>query len=252
MSGSNEKIVYTKRTCDSLYIPSIPSGLYTFNEGQTIAEPFTESRLTHMLEEFIYLGKVSRIDFVEKEGRGRSAFVHFEKWNDHENVDIFCHILNTEGSVIFSHIDEWAKGNVKDIRKNINFGTLHNGKRRNFNLIFKINHSPIPEADGALNIHQLTAANLFLENKVKELEKVKSIAIPKLYELKRMLAVYMFMAGHNTFNKVPVFMGWKEDIGSEFEDSHLRYKLACPEGTPKYASIDVEYGLEDWEMPQQK
>jgi len=173
MSESSEtnSVEYIYGDWNSLYIPSIPSGLHTFSEGGTIAEPFTEARLIHMIEEYLYLGKVSRVDFVEKEGRARSAFVHFEYWNKHETVDIFRHILNTEGAAKFSSMDEWEIKNVKNEKKDLRFGLLARQALREFHLLFKINHTPIPAADGTQNVHQLAAANEFLENKVKELEK---------------------------------------------------------------------------------
>ena len=204
MSATNESIQveYIYGDWNSLYIPSIPAGLHTFSNGGTIAEPFTEERLKHMIEEYIYLGKVSRVDFVEKEGRARSAFVHFEHWNKHEIVDIFRHVLNTEGVVKISSMDEWEVNNVNNEKKNLRFGLLNRQQIRDFHILFKINHTPIPAADGTQNVHQLTASNEFLENKVKELEtKVKALeddkrrAYYKFVELAQTLAEYMNRAG---------------------------------------------------------
>ena len=217
MSATNESIQveYIYGDWNSLYIPSIPAGLHTFSNGGTIAEPFTEERLKHMIEEYIYLGKVSRVDFVEKEGRARSAFVHFEHWNKHEIVDIFRHVLNTEGVVKISSMDEWEVNNVNNEKKNLRFGLLNNQSKRDFHILFKINHTPIPAADGTQNVHQLAAANEFLENKVKELEnKVKELedvnrnAIIKANELKCMLSVYMGVI--NDYGVSP------QDIAEEF------------------------------------
>jgi hypothetical protein len=204
MSATNESIPveYVYGDWNSLYIPSIPAGLHTFSNGGTIAEPFTEERLTQMIEEYLYLGKVSRVDFVEKEGRARSAFVHFENWNKHEIVNMFRHILNTEGVIKFSSMDEWDVNNVKNEKNNLRFGLLTSQSTRDFHILFKINHTPIPAADGTQNIHQLAAANEFLENKVKELEnRVKELEEGKcssnfkIFELIQMLSVYMNLAG---------------------------------------------------------
>jgi hypothetical protein len=167
---ANESMV-ADNSWKSIYIPNIPSGLHTFSECGTIVEPFTEERLKYMIEEYAYLGKVSRIDFVEKEGGVRSAFVHIEDWNQHQIVDLFRQVLNTEGAAKFCGME-----GINGIKSNRVFGIFRNGIRRDFHLIFRINHTPIPAADGTLNIHQLAAANEFLENKVKELEnKVKEL-----------------------------------------------------------------------------
>ena len=236
MTAPNEStpIEYIYGDWNSLYIPSIPSGLHTFSNGGTIAEPFTEERLKHMIEEYIYLGKVSRVDFVEKEGRARSAFVHFEYWNKHEIVEIFRHVLNTEGVIKFSSMDEWEVNNVNNEKKNLRFGLLNSQSIRDFHILFKINHTPIPASDGTQNVHQLAAANEFLENKVKELEnKVKDLetkvkvqeddkrrAYYKFVELAQTLAEYMNLAGV-AVTQQSVALDWHiEEEDPQYYDAH--------------------------------
>ena len=44
-------------------------------------------------------------------------------------------------------------------------------------IVFKINHKPIPEVENEVNVHQLSAANVFLteelEKKTKEVEELQ-------------------------------------------------------------------------------
>jgi hypothetical protein len=131
-------VTHSVRDSDSwnaLYISNIPSNVFVFNEGNTMAEPFTGERLKRMIEEYCYLGKVSRIDYVQIPGHNREAFIHFTSWNKHLIVDIFREIMDTDGSIEFTDMDEWTNGNVKDNSK-FQFGIFQNGVKCTFPIIF--------------------------------------------------------------------------------------------------------------------
>lgn len=121
---------------NALYISNIPSNVFVFNEGNTMAEPFTGERLKRMIEEYCYLGKVSRIDYVQIPGNNREAFIHFTSWNKHLIVDIFREIMDTDGSIEFTDMDEETEGNVKNTYTKFQFGLFQNGVKCNFPIIF--------------------------------------------------------------------------------------------------------------------
>lgn len=151
----------------SLYIPCIPDDLHVF-DGQNIY-PFGPEHLKFMIEKGLNLGEVSRIDYVNqiKEDRTvKTAYVHFTKWHDNRQVEELRNMLNTLGSkkvysfggrssVLFT-----LKGTIMD-----QSGAL---KEINRYLVLKINHKPIPDAPEGANAAQLSAANVYLENLVKD------------------------------------------------------------------------------------
>lgn len=151
----------------SLYIPCIPDDLCVF-DGQATYKFGTEY-LKFMIEKGLNLGEVSRIDFVNQQKDDRtvkSAYVHFTKWNDTRQVEELRNQLNTVGSMKYYSFGGQASGHFK-LKGAI---TEKSGALKEINryLVFKINHKPIPDAPDGANAAQLSAANVFLENLVKD------------------------------------------------------------------------------------
>jgi len=151
----------------SIYIPCITDDLTVFDGKHYF--PFTPEYLTFMVEKGLNLGEVSRIDFVNQQKDDRvvkGAYVHFSKWYENRQVEELRNQLNTVGSKkVYSFggrsTGSFAlKGTVTD-----QVGVT---KEINRYLVFKINHKPIPDAPEGANAAQLSAANVFLENLVKE------------------------------------------------------------------------------------
>ena len=141
-------------TIRSLYVSNLPHDLMLdYNLVNT------EDALRDFIENKLGLGVVSRIDFVTKQVDGeqrsrsvRSAFVHFDRWFDHEAATLFRQALADNVAQpyrCYGYVDlhgrfrRFVSGVDKQIRRFI---------------AFKINWKPIPEADRSLNIHQLQAA----------------------------------------------------------------------------------------------
>jgi hypothetical protein len=151
----------------SLYIPCIPDDLSLFDGQNTY--PFGNEHLMFMIEKGLNLGEVSRIDYVnqvKEERTVKTAYVHFKKWNDNRQVEELRNLLNTVGSKKCYSFGGRAsglftlKGQIVD-----QSGAL---KEINRYLVMKINHKPIPEAPEGANAAQLSAANVYLENLVKD------------------------------------------------------------------------------------
>lgn len=144
----------------SIYIPVLPPNLQT--HPSMIYD--TEENLKHFFEFELLLGKVSRIDFVERpaveSGRKpiRSAYVHFEHWyNTRSNTNIR------------SSIDESGSFVCNGYYFNTDLTPFMNNRF----LTFKINHKPIAAVPNpsSMNVHQLVAAAEALAARVSELEK---------------------------------------------------------------------------------
>jgi hypothetical protein len=161
----------------SIYIPCIPDDIKVFDGHNTYS--FGQEHLTFMIENGLNLGEVSRIDYVNQvkdERTVKTAYVHFKKWNDNRQVEELRNQLNTVGSKkIYSFGGRGSglftlKGEIVDQAGSI--------KEINRYLVFKINHKPIPEAPEGANAAQLSAANVYLENLVKdkdaEIEKLRA------------------------------------------------------------------------------
>lgn len=125
----------------SLFIPSVPSDVHD------------EYRLTVLLEHYFNIGKIRRIDFIQKKGHENKymAFVHFDYWNNTIPVN-----------KIRYHIENFEYLNL-----------LYNN---NSVVRIAINKNPIKETE--LNAHQL-ANELELSNKTIS-EKNTEIEVLKL------------------------------------------------------------------------
>jgi hypothetical protein len=149
----------------SLYIPMIPTDMLL--EGR----PFTHEDLEDYIENKIQIGKVRRIDFVDRDDMEsydeetnpvKAAFIHMNCWYDNYNANMLRNALNSKG-------DMRERGYYNGTRM-IRFETT---KSENMNryLVFKINHKPIPDADGKLNIHQLAALKTKYEAEIEQMKQ---------------------------------------------------------------------------------
>jgi len=149
----------------SIYIPCIPDDL-RIRHGN-VSSPVSVDSLTFMFEKCLNLGEVSRIDFVNQTKDDRTvktAYVHFKKWNDNRQVEELRNQLNTIGSRKIYHFGFPVRYDLTGC----NIDKEGNEVEINRYLVLKINHKPIPDAPDGANAAQLSAANVYLENLVKE------------------------------------------------------------------------------------
>jgi len=171
---TNIKRPLSESDWNSIYIPIIPDDLVAING--TVMSVVTQDELINIIQNKLRIGEISRIDYVysePKEGEKtvKSAYIHFKCWYDNIEVENLRNELNTKGSKRYYYFG---------IRPNqYSFKSYDEEKEMYVNryLVFKINHKPIPEAPEGLNIHQLAAANDFLNNLVKEKdEQIESMS----------------------------------------------------------------------------
>lgn len=149
---------------NSLYIPTIPHAMYLSKSDNTLSV-FQPNQLSSFIENELKLGKVSRVDFVDRvldDGRNtKGAFIHFENWNNNYQVNEIRNKLNTEGQY---RVKGYYDGKIMRhlIVRN------DNGDKVDGYFVLKINHKPIKEAPIETNVSQLLAANKILEEKNKE------------------------------------------------------------------------------------
>jgi hypothetical protein len=150
---------------NSLYIPLIPNSMSLLHPDGTI-RAFQPKHLQSFIENDLQLGKVSRIDFIDRKidnvGTVKAVFIHFEHWNDNSTV---ANLRNTLNSQEHSRQHGYYDGKYfhKFIVRN------ENGDKVPGYFAFKINHKPIPEvAPTELNMSQLVAANKVLTEKMAE------------------------------------------------------------------------------------
>ena len=197
----NQPLKLPEGTWTSLHIPVLT------NTMMLDGVPFI---LTEHLQDFVEnklaIGRVRRIDFVERddmyidnvtgaichrkteeevgaelelepgeipepdETPVLAAFIHMEYWFKNKNVQKLRHDLDTYGQ---SHVRGY---NGSDTHHHHQFQGM-NGDDPFF--IFKINHKPIPDADGKLNIQQLASMNTQLKEELAdrdtEIENLKHI-----------------------------------------------------------------------------
>ena len=150
----------------SIYIPVLPDGLLLQNHYDTV-QKFYPKYLHGFIEKILRIGKIRRIDFIDRQIQASSmpvkaAFVHFEYWYDTKTARNLREKLNSYGQY----------------RQK---GYVHQGKRCNFYAVkdgnnfltpayfdVRINHTPIQEADSDRNVHQLYAENLALESDLNQ------------------------------------------------------------------------------------
>jgi hypothetical protein len=155
----------TESDWNSLYIPLIPNSMSLMHPDGTI-RAFQPKHLQSFIENDLQLGKVSRIDFIDRKidnvGTVKAVFIHFEHWNDNVAVTNLRNTLNAQ-----DHSRQHGYYDGKYFHKFI--VRNENGDKVPGYFAFKINHKPIPEvAPTELNMSQLVAANKVLTEKMAE------------------------------------------------------------------------------------
>lgn len=158
-------LTLTEADWNSLYIPLIPNSMSLMHPDGT-TRTFQPKHLQSFIENDLQLGKVSRIDFIDRKidnvGTVKAVFIHFEHWNDNATVTNLRNTLNTQ-----EHSRQHGYYDGKHFHKFI--VRNENGDRVPGYFAFKINHKPIPEvAPTELNMSQLVAANKVLTEKMAE------------------------------------------------------------------------------------
>lgn len=153
---SRQPLVLGAEDWSSLYIPYLSEEL-RWNGNEVVDERV----LTHLLDVELGIGRVKRIDFIERAVQPgmagvRSAFVHFDCWYDNRDAQMLRATLMKRGSVQLS-----GAGDLYP-----NFTRVSDGQTQFITL--KINRTPIPEATEAdvLNVHQLAVAKRALEQQL--------------------------------------------------------------------------------------
>ena len=151
----------------SLYIPVLPKDMSL--DGEHL---FDEATLKNYFEEKVKLGKVNRIDYVEKKipknGTNISAFVHFDVW--YETAENMLYDLKEESEIRLNGY--WTPNRTHYV----NIRSMNNVASHRYFAV-RINRTPIPEVKvPELNIHQLISSNKFMENIIEE-QKIKMEAM---------------------------------------------------------------------------
>ena len=179
VSNANDKMTLSGDDWNSLYIPILPTNMYLQHPDYTVTA-FQHRYLKTFIENELNLGKVARIDFIDREmenvGTVKAVFIHFEHWNDNANARHLREKLNTEG--------QFRQRGYYDGKNMHRFLVRNdNGDKVEGYFAFKINHKPIPEAETELNMAQLVAANKVLTEKMAERDE-------EIRSLKEQLAAY--------------------------------------------------------------
>ena len=153
---------------NSIYSPYLSNQLVLMNHYDVV-HPFLPKYLRDFLEKVVRIGKVRRIDFVDRDVPSstvpvKAAFVHFEYWYDTQTARNLREKLNTYGQYRQKgYIYKGKKCNFYQSMTTYQDGTVRPGY---FDI--RINHKPIEETDCDRNIHQLYAENLLLERELAE------------------------------------------------------------------------------------
>ena len=153
----------------SIYIPVLSDRLVLKNHNDAIHR-FQPKFLRDFLEKLLRIGKVRRIDYVDRDIPNSStpvkaAFVHFEYWYETQTARNLRQKLNTYGQ--FRQKGYMYKG------KRCNFyhhsGDITDPARPGY-FDIRINHKPIEETECDWNIHQLYAENQRLEEEMSTIQ----------------------------------------------------------------------------------
>lgn len=175
ISRSAEPLELPDEAWKSLYVSNIPNML-AVECGENTFMRVHPKDIETIIESNLMLGKVSRVDYVKREIDSgtfvNDAFVHFQHWYDNDEAKEFRNELN-KGTTSMK-VSGYQIGSTR--RNLVVF--QNNGTKKSAYLNFKINHKPIEEVDETdQNIHQLVAANKFLneelENKNATIEKLE-------------------------------------------------------------------------------
>ena len=175
---ANEKLEIPEKEWTSIYIPVIPTNLHLSNHNNT-TNKFYPKYLKNFLENNLNLGKIKRIDFVDRNIENspvtvKGAFVHFDYWYDSNESKYMRHILNTKQKyrqMGYQYNDKLCTFYTRD-----ETGSTHSAY-----MMFKINHKPIEDAEYDVNVHQLKAVikkfeqeKVESDKKIMDLQKVNS------------------------------------------------------------------------------
>jgi len=153
----------------SIYIPVLTDKLVLKNHNDVINK-FQPKFLRDFLEKVLRIGKIRRIDYVDRDIPNSStpvkaAFVHFEYWYETQTARNLREKLNTYGQ--FRQKGYMYKG------KRCNFyqhsGDITDPARPGY-FDIRINHKPIEETECDWNIHQLYAENKRIEEEMSILQ----------------------------------------------------------------------------------
>lgn len=166
----------------SVYIPILPSNMYVNNPIDNSYHTFQPRNLKSLLENELRLGKVQRVDFIDREledgQTAKSAFIHFEYWYNNNNAKFLRDKLNTSGQFKQKGFYDGSNTHRFMVRND-------NGDKVPGYFVFKINHKPIPEVEETeLNMSQLVAANKVLEEKMLERDELIEKLQAELAELR--------------------------------------------------------------------
>jgi hypothetical protein len=168
---------------NSLYIPILPTNMYIQHPDNT-SNTFQPRQLKTFIENELNLGKVQRVDFIDRELEDstvvKSVFIHFESWNNSTNAKFLREKLNTAGQ--FKQKGYYDGGMHRFMVRN------DNGDKVPGYFVFKINYKPIPDVETTeLNMSQLVAANKVLEEKMSEKDELIAKLTAELDELRKRL-----------------------------------------------------------------
>lgn len=163
--AATPRLILEEGDWNSLYIPLIPNSMSLFQSDGSI-RVFQPKHLQPFIENDLQLGKISRIDFIDRKidnvGTVKAVFIHFEYWNDNATVASLRNTLNTQDHARQTGYYDGRQFNKFLVRN-------ENGDRVPGYFAFKINHKPIPEVtETELNMSQLVAANKVLTEKMAE------------------------------------------------------------------------------------
>ncbi len=170
---ANEKLEISDTEWTSIYIPVIPANLHLSNHDG-VTNKFYPKYLKSFLENNLNLGKIKRIDFVDRNIETspvtvKGAFVHFDYWFDSNEAKYLRHILNTKQKhrqMGYQYNDKLCTFYTRD----------ESGATHSAYLMVKINHKPIEEADYDVNVHQLKAViKKFEQEKIESDKKIEEL-----------------------------------------------------------------------------
>jgi len=170
---ANEKLEIPENEWTSIYIPVIPTNLHLSNHNNN-TNKFYPKYLKNFLENNLNLGKIKRIDFVDRNIETspvtvKGAFVHFDYWYDSNESKYMRHILNTRHKyrqMGYQYNDKLCTFYTRD-----ETGATHSAY-----MMFKINHKPIEDAGYDVNVHQLKAViKKFEQEKVESDKKIEEL-----------------------------------------------------------------------------
>tara|TARA_B110000285_G_scaffold231802_1_gene301321 strand:- start:2118 stop:3158 length:1041 start_codon:yes stop_codon:yes gene_type:complete len=180
-NDTNELIELNGDDWNSLYIPILPANMSIHHPDNT-TNTFQPRNLKSFIENELRLGKVLRVDFIDRELEDgqlvKSVFIHFENWNNNANANFLREKLNKEGQ--FKQKGYYDGYNMhKFMVRNDNADKVPGY------FVFKINHKPIPDVSTTeLNMSQLIAANKVLEEKMTERDELIEKLQAELAELR--------------------------------------------------------------------